>query len=169
MKGNEVSLKHLQRALTMELTTVNTYTLQERQLEDWGIGRLAERMADEIEEERGHAKAFLSRILFLDGSADVRTLDPIEAPTSVQQIFEVQHRMEKDAVATYNQAAVECQQAGDVGSFELFMRILKDEEEHIDFVEDQLDLIEMLGKQLYIARQVPSLAKDNDDEDDNET
>ena len=166
MKGNEVSLKHLQRALTMELTTVNTYTLQERQLEDWGIGRLAERMADEIEEERGHAKAFLSRLLFLDGTADVRTLDPIETPTSVKHVFEVQHRMEKEAVATYNKAAVECQQAGDVGSFELFMRILKDEEEHIDFVEDQLGLMDMLGHPLYLARQVPGLGKNEDDKDD---
>jgi bacterioferritin len=149
----------------MELTTVNTYFYQERQLDDWGIGRLAERMEEEVDEEREHAKAFLQRILFLDGTADVQTLDEIEKPTSVQQIFEVQHRMEKEAIAYYSKAAVECQQAGDVGSFELFMRILKDEEEHIDFVEDQLDLMEMIGKQLYIARQVPSLAKDHDEDD----
>jgi len=164
MKGNEQSLRHLQRALTMELTTVNTYLYQERQLNDWGIGRLAERMHEEIEEERGHARAFLTRILFLEGEADVQTIDPIQKPESVQQIFEVQHRMEREAIAYYNRAAVECQQDGDVGSFELFMRILKDEEEHVDFVEDQLGLMEMMGQQLYIARQVPSLAKDDDDD-----
>jgi len=168
MKGNETSLKHLQRALTMELTTVNTYFYQERQLDDWGIGRLAERMEEEVDEERGHANAFLQRILFLDGTADVQTLDEIEKPTSVKQIFEVQHRMEKEAIAYYSKAAVECQQVGDVGSFELFMRILKDEEEHIDFVEDQLDLMEMIGMQLYIARQVPSLAKEHDEDDDDD-
>lgn len=165
MKGNETSLKHLQRALTMELTTVNTYLYQARQLDDWGIGRLAERMMEEVDEERGHAEAYLNRILFLEGTADVQTLDDIEKPTSVKQIFEVQHRMEKEAISTYAKAAVECQQAGDVGSFELFMRILKDEEEHIDFVEDQLDLMEMMGHQLYIARQVPNLAKAEDDDD----
>lgn len=165
MKGSDVSLRHLQRALTMELTTVNTYLYQERQLEDWGIARLAERMREETDEERGHAKAFLTRILFLEGDPDVRTLDEIEKPTSVRQIFEVQHRMEREAVNYYNKAAIECQQAGDVGSFELFMRVLKDEEEHIDFVEDQLDLMEMIGMQLYIARQVPSVAADDQDDD----
>lgn len=165
MKGNDTSLKHLQRALTMELTTVNTYLYQERQLDDWGIGRLAERMKDEVDEERGHAKRFLTRILFLEGEADVQTLDEIEKPTSVKQIFEVQHRMEKEAVDYYNKAAVECHGAGDVGSFNLFRSILKDEEEHIDFVEDQLDLMEMIGHQLYIARQVPNLAQEDEDDD----
>jgi bacterioferritin len=165
MKGSDVSLKHLQRALTMELTTVNTYLYQERQLSDWGIGRLADRMKEEIDEERGHANAFLTRILFLEGTADVKTLDEIDSPTSVKQIFEVQHRMEREAVSYYNKAAIECQGAGDVGSFNLFRKILKDEEEHIDFVEDQLDLMEMIGHQLYIARQVPNLAAEDDDDD----
>jgi bacterioferritin len=165
MKGSDVSLKHLQRALTMELTTVNTYLYQERQLSDWGIGRLADRMKEEIDEERGHANAFLTRILFLEGTADVKTLDEIESPTSVKQIFEVQHRMEREAVSYYNKAAIECQQAGDVGSFNLFRKILKDEEEHIDFVEDQLDLMEMIGHQLYIARQVPSVSEEEDEDE----
>jgi len=164
MKGSDVSLKHLQRALTMELTTINTYLYQERQLNDWGIGRLAERMKEEVDEERGHANRFLTRILFLDGSPDVQTLSEIEKPSSVKQIFEVQHRMEKEAVAYYNKAAVECQEAGDVGSFNLFRKILKDEEEHIDFVEEQLGLMEMIGYQLYIARQVPSVAEEEDDD-----
>jgi bacterioferritin len=163
MKGKEVSLRHLQRALTMELTTVNTYLYQERKLDDWGIGRLAERMAEETDEERGHARAFLTRILFLDGEPDVRTLDEITPPENVRQVFETQLRMELEAVAFYNKAAIECQQAGDVGSFELFMTILKDEEDHVDFVEEQLGLMDMMGEQLYIARQVPSLAKDDDE------
>lgn len=157
MKGPDVSLGHLQRALTMELTTINTYLYQERQLDDWGIDRLAGRMAEETEEERGHAKAFLTRILFLDGEADMQTLDPIEKPTSLRHIFETQIRMENEARSFYAKAAEECRAAGDLGSFDLFMRILKDEEEHIDFVEEQFDLIELMGEQLYIARQVSSV------------
>lgn len=157
MKGPDVSLKHLQRALTMELTTINTYLYQERQLDDWGIDRLAGRMAEETDEERGHAKAFLTRILFLDGDADMQSLDRIEHPTSVRHIFETQIKMENEARSYYAKAAEECREAGDLGSFELFMRILKDEEEHIDFVEEQFDLIDLMGEQLYIARQVSSV------------
>lgn len=162
MKGPDVSLKHLQRALTMELTTINTYIYQERQLDDWGIDRLADRMAEETDEERGHASMFLTRLLFLEGEADMQTLDRIDKPESVRSIFETQLRMENEARDYYAKAANECQQAGDVGTFELFMRILKDEEDHIDFVEEQFDLIEMMGEQLYIARQVSSVGEGDD-------
>jgi bacterioferritin len=163
MKGPEVSLKHLQRALTMELTTVNTYLYQERQLDDWGVDRLAARMAEEIGEEREHASLFLARLLFLEGEADMQTLDRVDKPESVRGIFDTQYRMECEAREYYAKAANDCQQAGDLGSFELFMRVLKDEEEHIDFVEDQYDLMEMMGEQLYIARQVSSVGGHGDD------
>ena len=164
MKGPSVSLDHLQRALTMELTTVNTYHYQQRKLADWGVDRLAERMRAETEEERGHADAFLQRLLFLEGEADMQTLDKVETPESVEGIFKTQHRMEKEAIETYSRAAKDCHEAGDIPSFELFMRVLKDEEEHIDFIEDQFDLMEMMGMQLYIARQVSPM--DAGDEDD---
>jgi bacterioferritin len=147
----------------MELTTVNTYLHQERQLDDWGIDRLAERMREETDEERDHATLFLTRILFLDGEADLQTLDRVERPTSVRQIFETQHRMELEAREYYAKAANECQEAGDVGTFELFMRILKDEEDHIDFVEEQFDLMDLMGEQLYVARQVSSVGDGDDD------
>lgn len=163
MKGPDVSLKHLQRALTMELTTVHTYLYQERQLDDWGIDRLAERMREETDEEREHASLFLTRILFLDGEADLQTLDKVERPKNVRQIFETQHKMELEAREYYAKAANECQEAGDVGTFELFMRILKDEEDHIDFVEEQFDLMELMGDQLYVARQVSSVGQTSDD------
>lgn len=164
MKGPDVSLKHLQRALTMELTTINTYLYQERQLDDWGIDRLADRMREETDEERGHAAMFLTRLLFLDGEADMQSLDEVDKPKSLRAIFETQLRMELEAREYYAKAANECQEAGDVGSFELFMTILKDEEDHIDFVEEQFDLIEMMGEQLYIARQVSSVGGGNEDD-----
>jgi bacterioferritin len=164
MQGPDVSLRHLQRALTMELTTVNTYLWQERQLDDWGIDRLAERMREETDEEREHAALFLTRLLFLDGEPDLQKLNRIEKPTSVRQIFDTQLRMELEAREVYAQAANECQQAGDLGSFELFMTILKEEEGHINFVEDQIDLLELMGEQLYVARQVSSVVETSDDD-----
>lgn len=162
MKGPDVSLEHLQRALTMELTTINTYLYQERKLDDWGIDRLAARMREETEEEREHAELFLTRLLFLDGEADMQTLDPIDRPQSVRGIFETQLKMELEAREYYARAANACQEAGDLGSFELFMRVLKDEEDHIDFVEEQFDLMDLMGEQLYVARQVSSVSDDDD-------
>lgn len=163
MKGPDISLKHLQRALTMELTTVNTYLYQERQLNDWGVDRLAKRMRAEIDEEREHAERYLTRLLFLGGTADVSTLDPIKPPESIRDMLETQHAMEKEAIAYYSKAANDCQEAGDVGSFDLFRKILKDEEEHIDFLEDQFDLMRLMGDQLYVARQVSPLDREEDD------
>jgi len=166
MKGPEISLKHLQRAITMELTTVNQYLLQAHQLSHWGIDRLADRMFDEIEEESGHASQFIARMMFLEGHPNVRDLDSIAKPESVRQIFETQHKMELEARAYYDKAARECQDAGDGGTFELFISILKEEEEHIDFIEEQFDLIKLMGEQFYIARQVSSVASKSDEEDD---
>ena len=159
MKGPDVSRTHLQRALTMELTTVNAYTLQAHKLEDWGVDQLAARMREEIEEERGHAHLYLDRLLFLEGVPNVHALDEIKQDASVREIFETQLRMENEARDYYDKAANECREAGDLGSFDLFRQILRDEEEHIDFVETQFELMEMMGEQLYIARQVSSVAE----------
>lgn len=166
MKGPEISLKHLQRAITMELTTVNQYLLQAHQLSHWGIDRLADRMFEEVKEEREHASQFIARMMFLDGNPNVRDLDEIVKPESVRQIYETQHKMELEARAYYDQAARECQEAGDGGTFELFLSILKDEEEHIDFIEEQFDLLEMMGDQYYIGRQVSSVSRKSDEEDE---
>lgn len=166
MKGPEISLTHLQRAITMELTTVNQYLLQAHQLANWGIDRLADRMFEEVEEERGHANRFIERMLFLDGEPNVRDLDEIVKPVNVRQIFETQHKMELEARAYYDKAARECQQAGDSGTFDLFVSILKEEEGHIDFLEDQFNLLELMGDQYYVGRQVSSLSHKSDDEDD---
>jgi len=122
-------------------------------------------MAEEVDEERVHVNAFLSRLLFLDGEPDMQTLDRIEQPQSVRHVFETQLAMEIEARAYYDRAARECQAAGDVGSFELFMRVLKDEEGHIDFLEEQLSLIGLMGEQNYIARQVSSVAEEEDDDE----
>jgi bacterioferritin len=162
MKGSDVSLRHLQRALTMELTTVNTYLLQAAKFEDWGLDQLAERMQQEIEEEREHAKRFLDRILFLEGVANVHQLDEIGQEDTLRAIFETQLRMENEARDYYDLAARESRDAGDLGTFDLFRSILKDEEDHIDFIETQFELIDLMGEQLYVSRQVSSTAHQDD-------
>ncbi|WP_372422270.1 ferritin-like domain-containing protein [Salinarimonas chemoclinalis] len=164
MKGPDVSLKHLQRAITMELTTVNTYELQAAKLRDWGVDQLADRMGEEIEEERGHFHRFLDRLLFLEGTANVHDLDPIGQDDTIRAMFETQLKMENEARAYYDKAAKEARDAGDLGTFDLFRSILKDEEEHIDFVETQFDLMELMGEQLYVSRQVSSVKEQEEDD-----
>lgn len=168
MKGPEVSLKHLQRAITMELTTVNQYLLQAHQLSHWGIDRLADRMFEEVTEEREHASKFIARMMFLEGDPNVRDLDEVVKPQSVRQIYETQHKMELEARAFYDKAARECQEAGDSGTAELFVSILKDEEEHIDFIEEQFDLMDLMGEQFYIGRQVSSVAGHSEEDEDDD-
>ena len=159
MKGPETSLKHLQRAITMELTTVNTYELQAAKLRDWGVDQLAERIAKEIEEERGHFHRFIDRMLFLEGVPNVHELDPIGQDDTIRAMYDTQLRMENEARKYYDRAAREARDGDDLGTFDLFRSILKDEEEHIDFVETQFELMEMMGDQLYISRQVSSTAE----------
>jgi len=165
MKGPAVSIKHLQRAATMELTTVNQYLLQAHALEDWGVDRLAKHMFGEAKEEGEHANRFIARMFFLDGKPNVRELDEVEYPKSVKGIFERQLKMELEARTFYDKAARECQDAGDTGSFELFMRTLKDEEGHIDFLEEQLSRMELMGEQAYIARQISAVSDDSEEKD----
>lgn len=154
MKGSDIVLQHLQRAITMELSTVNTYMRQERQLVDWGVDRLAARMKVETDEERGHAQRFLDRMLFLEGTPDVHTLDAAAPDTSVRGVLETQMRMEREAREFYAKARSECADAGDPATAHLFRETLEEEEEHIDFIETQFSLMEMMGDQLYIARHV---------------
>ena len=165
MKGPEISLTHLQRAITMELTTINTYELQAAKLRDWGVDQLADRMAEEVEEERGHFHRFLDRMLFLEGVPSVHDLDPIKQDKTIREMYETQLKMENQARDYYDKAAREARDAGDLGTFDLFRSILKDEEEHIDFIETQFDLMELMGDQLYVSRQVSSTAEQEEDDD----
>ena len=107
MKGPEVSLKHLQRAIIMELSTVNAYILQARQLEDWGVDRLAARMLEEAAEEREHAVKYIDRMLFLEGVPDMHSLDPVPADSTVRGVLETQMKLEREAQSYYTHAAEE--------------------------------------------------------------
>ena len=140
----------------MELTTVNANTRQGRQLSDWGLDKLAKRMDGEVEEETGHARRFMDRVLFPEGMPDVRSLDRVEPDDSVRGIFETQMRMERGARDYYVEARSECDDAGDPATAHLFRQTL--EEEHIDHLEAQFSLMEMVGEQLYIARHVSATA-----------
>jgi bacterioferritin len=150
MKGNNLALQHLQRALTMELTAINQYLLHAHTLDDWGYPKLAVAMREEMTEEQGHAGRLIDRILFLEGTPEVQSLDKISYPKSVRDMFQTDLDDEYEARTYYTQAVNDCRDAGDIGTYQIFVALLEDEEGHIDNLEKQLRLIEQLSEPLYL-------------------
>jgi bacterioferritin len=150
MKGNNIVLQHLQKALSMELTAVNQYFLHAHTLDDWGYPKLAASMREEMGEEQGHASRLIDRMLFLEGTPDVQNLDKINYPKSVRDMFQTDLDDEYEARTYYTKAAIDCRDAGDLGTHEIFISLLQDEEGHIDHLEKQLRLIEQLTEPLYL-------------------
>jgi len=163
MKGNNIVLQHLQRALTMELTAVNQYFLHAHTLGDWGYEKLAESMREEMSEEQGHAGRLIERILFLEGSPDVQTLDRISYPKSVRDMFQADLDDENEALRYYTKAAIDCRDSGDLGTHELFVSLLQDEEGHIDHLEKQIRLMDQLTEPLYLQMHASTGSEKGDE------
>jgi bacterioferritin len=154
MKGDKTVLEHLQTSLTMELTAVNQYLLHAHVLEDWGLDRLSAKMREEMSEEQGHADRLIGRILFLEGNPDLTRLNDVTRGNSLRGILESDLRDELDARSYYTKAAEVCADKGDLGSRDLFRSLLSDEEGHIDHLETQLNLIDLIGEAGYAQLQV---------------
>jgi bacterioferritin len=154
MKGNTEVIACLQEVLTGELTAINQYFLHAEMLENWGYKSLAKYTKMESIGEMRHAEACLERILFLDGSPSMQELFKLRIGQNVKQMHENDLQVEYEALARLNKSIAVAVAAGDNGSRELFERILKDEEEHVDFLEAQLTLIEQMGLPNYLAQQL---------------
>jgi bacterioferritin len=122
--------------------------------EDWGYGRLHELIEKRAIQEMKHAEALMGRILFLEGMPKVSTLNKINIGEDVKKQFENDHAAEKDAIAAYNKAVALTSEVGDNGTKMLVESILTDEEDHIDWIEEQFDLIEQMGYQFYLNNQI---------------
>ena len=154
MATNENVIEKLQSALSMELAAVNQYLLHALVAEDWGLSRLAAKMREEMQEELGHAEEYARRIVFLKGSPELK---PAKVPTRAQTLedmFEADLRDEKDAVEFYTQAARIADEAGDIGTRELFERTALDEEGHMSWLDLQLSLLQRMGEPAYMAMQI---------------
>ena len=149
MKGDPKVLELLNEALKNELTATNQYWLHYRLLENWGYNDLAEKWRKESIEEMHHADKFIDRIIFLDGFPNLQVLDPLHIGQNVKEILECDLQAEVDARALYQEAATYCASVKDYPSRDLFEELMADEEDHIDFLETQLDLVDKLGVQLY--------------------
>lgn len=153
MKGDPKVIEYLQKSLKLELTAINQYFLHARMYEDMGIFELGKKEYNESIEEMQHADRFIKRILFLNGLPNLQDLGKLRIGENPKEMLECDLAAEYDGHAYYKEAITYCEQAGDYVSRELFAEILADEEEHIDFIETQLDLIKTLGEQNYLQSQ----------------
>ena len=154
--SKEKSIENLQKALSMELTASHQYQLHAAVLEDWGLDLLAKRMREEMMEELGHSDEFLNRILFLKGEPKL-TFDktPVRAD-SLQAVFKTDMQDEKDAIEFYTKASQQASADSDIGTRQIFEKIVLDEEGHMSWLELQLDLIDRMGESAYIAKHMSS-------------
>lgn len=154
MKGKPEVLKALQEMLKEELGAINEYIMHAEMCENWGYKRLGEHIKKESINEMVHAEKLVERILFLEGMPSLSDLPRLNIGKDVKQQFENDLALEKGAVAGYNEAIAICRKVGDNASADFFKVILEDEEGHVDFIEEQLGLIEQLGLQNYLAQQI---------------
>lgn len=154
MKGDPKVIEYLNKALKLELTTVNQYFLHARMLKDWGFSRLAKVEYEESIDEMKHADELISRILFLEGLPNVQDLDKVYIGENVKEILECDLNAEKRAHPLYVEAIEYFEKIKDYVSRELMARILESEEEHIDYLETQLGLIAKIGVERYMQSQI---------------
>ena len=154
MKGDAKVIEFLNKALYNELTAINQYFLHAKMLKNWGLKELAEHEYEESIDEMKHADKLADRILFLEGLPNFQKLGKLRVGETPKEILECDLALEKDAVPDLREGIVYCESVKDFVSRELLVEILDSEEEHIDWIETQLDLIDRLGEQLYLQSKM---------------
>jgi len=154
MKGDRKVIDILNDVLTSELTAINQYFVHGEMCENWGYLRLQHEIRHHSIEEMKHAEEVIERVLFLEGIPNVQRLGKINIGESVAEMFRVDLALEMEAVERLNKGIETCREIGDNNSRHLLEEILEDEEEHIDWIEAQLALIDQVGIQNYLAQQI---------------
>jgi bacterioferritin len=148
----------LNDALTFELTVTNTYFLHARMLDNWGLPRLGKVFYDLSIDEMRDADALINRILMFDGHPNLQRLGPIQVGEHPEEMLRLAVESEQAAVAQFNVSAQECHDLRDHGTAAVFEEMVRDEEQHADWFESQLDVIGRIGVQQYLAQQVDASA-----------
>lgn len=152
MKGNPKVIEQLNRALREELTAINQYFVHAEMCENWGYDRLSKYIKKQSIDEMKHAESLMERILFLDGTPSMEPL-ALSIGSNVKAMVEADLKLEVEAVAMYNEAVRIATDAKDNGSRDLFVKLLKDEEDHVDWLEAQLHQIGEVGYERYLSMQ----------------
>ena len=145
---------YLNRVLKNELTAINQYFLHARMLHDWGFERFAEHEKKESIDEMNHADSLMQRILVLDGLPNLQDLGKLYIGENAKDILECDLRLELEAMPLLREAVAYAETVSDYVTRELFEAILESEEEHVDFIETQLELIEKVGLTNYLQEQM---------------
>ena len=159
MKGNPKVIAELNAALKEELTAISQYFLHAEMCENWKYDKLGDYIKKQSIDEMKHAEALIERILFLDGAPNLTELLSLSVGQNVKEQIASDLKLEINAVAMYNRSIQIARDEGDNASRELFERLLKDEEAHVDWLEAQLHQIKEIGYERYLSQQI------KDDED----
>jgi bacterioferritin len=154
MKGEEKVIQHLNTVLANELTAINQYFLHAKMFKNWGLEKLAAYEQKESLDEMKHADELMERILFLEGQPNVR-LKTLLVGGSTKEMLSCDLKLELAGHPALREAIAECEKLGDYVSRDLFQSIIESEEEHIDWLETQLALIEAVGVQNYLQSHMP--------------
>jgi bacterioferritin len=154
MQGDPLVLEALNRALTIELTAINQYFCQSKMCMNWGYRKLGKKHYEESLGEMKHAEILIERILFLEGVPEIARYDVIRVGADVKEQFENDLKLELGGVKHYNAAIDLCMKQKDNGTREVLAPILTESEEHVDWLETQLGLIDQIGLQNYLSEQM---------------
>jgi bacterioferritin len=160
MEGDREIIGLLNEQLTAELTAVNQFFLHAKMQQDWGYVRLAKHTHSEAHDELKHAARLTERILFLEGAPDYQTLNTLQIGHNVPDQLRADLALEMEVVTRLRPAIALMRSRGDITSARIFEEILADEEEHVDYLETELGLVQALGEQNYLQRLTDAPGED---------